>query len=91
MGYSSQGHKELDMMQATEHAHMQGCFKIVEYVDICNDGLRANTTGQAVEGRILQGVGEGRFLVVEQEHVGALLHDAGQCADTSREGKEADT
>ena len=60
-------------------------------MDICNNGLRTNTTGQAIEGRILQGVGEGWFLVVEQEHVGVLLHDAGQCADTSGEGKEADT
>ena len=24
MGYSSYSHKELDMMEATEHAHMQG-------------------------------------------------------------------
>ena len=60
-------------------------------MDICNNGLRANTTGQAIEGRILQGVGKGWFLVVEQEYVGALLHDAGQCADTPRARKAADT
>ena len=60
-------------------------------MDICNDGLRANTTGQAIEGRILQGAGKGWFLVVEQEHMGALLHDVGQCADTPRARKAADT
>ena len=60
-------------------------------MDICNNGLRANTTGQAIEGRILQGVGKGWFLVVEPEHVGALLHDIGQCADTPRARKAADT
>lgn len=60
-------------------------------MDICNDGLRANTAGQAAEGQILQGIGERWFHVVEPEHVGALLHDAGQCADTSGAGKAADT
>ncbi len=60
-------------------------------MDFYYDGFCTDATGPGVEGWFLQRTGERRVFDVEQEHMGALLHDAGQCADTSGAGKAADT